>query len=66
MRKELEDALLNAQKVSAVVRALHFSWVELPGCEVELLLEMSSQYADLVTKCLINKSGEPDGEVCHG
>ncbi|CNI37514.1 hypothetical protein [Yersinia pekkanenii] len=54
----LMDTLLNAQKASAVIRALNHSWVELSGCEVELLLDMSSEYADSVTEYLINRSGE--------
>lgn len=57
---ELNEALQNAQKASAAIRALHFSWVELPGVEVELLLEMSSKFADQVTEYLINLSGEND------
>ncbi|MBO1551534.1 hypothetical protein [Yersinia pseudotuberculosis] len=55
-------ALDQAQRASAVIRALRHSWVELPGNEVELLLEMSSGYADSVTEYLINLSGE---EVNH-
>ncbi|CNC83859.1 hypothetical protein [Yersinia pseudotuberculosis] len=54
--------LQEAQRASAVIRALRHSWVELPGNEVELLLEMSSGYADSVTEYLINLSGE---EVSH-
>ncbi|CNI04468.1 hypothetical protein [Yersinia pekkanenii] len=54
--------LQQAQKASAVIRALHHSWVELPGHEVELLLEMSSGYADSVTEYLISLSGE---EISH-
>jgi len=64
-QKEVMQALQNAQKASAAVRALLHSWVELPGAEVELLLEMSSEYADEVTAYLINLSGEDDGEVDH-
>lgn len=56
-------ALDQAQRASAVIRALRHSWVELPGNEVELLLEMSSEYADSVTEYLISLSGE---EVSHG
>lgn len=54
--------LQEAQRASAVIRALRHSWVELQGNEVELLLEMSSEYADSVTEYLINLSGE---EVNH-
>ncbi|AYD45327.1 hypothetical protein [Yersinia rochesterensis] len=54
--------LQQAQRASAVIRALRHSWVGLPGHEVELLLEMSSEYADSVTEYLINLSGE---EISH-
>lgn len=59
---ELNEALLNAQKASAAIRSLHYSWVELKGIEVELLLEISSRYADSVTEYLTNLSGG-DGEA---
>lgn len=55
---ELMDILLKAQKASAIIRALNYSWIELPGCEVEALLSMSSEYADSVTEYLINLSGD--------
>ncbi|WP_145551869.1 hypothetical protein [Yersinia mollaretii] len=67
MRKSEMTAVMStlqqAQRASAVIRALHHSWVELPGHEVELLLEMSSEYADSATEYLINLSGE---ELSHG
>ncbi|CNI16599.1 Uncharacterised protein [Yersinia similis] len=56
--KNLMGILLNAQKTSALIRALNYSWTELSRCEVELLLDMSSEYADSVTEYLINRSGE--------
>ncbi|CNK43109.1 Uncharacterised protein [Yersinia mollaretii] len=66
MRKSEMTAVMStlqqAQRASAVIRALRHSWVEIPGHEVELLLEMSSEYADLATEYLINLSGE---EVNH-
>ncbi len=60
--RELMDILLKAQKASAITRALHYSWVELPGAEIELLIGMLSEYSDSVTESLINLSGE---EVSH-
>lgn len=59
---ELNEILKNAQKASVIARALHYSWVELQGHEVELMLEMTTEYADFVTEHLINLSGE-DGEA---
>ncbi|HII3673163.1 TPA: hypothetical protein ACY3XY_003482 [Yersinia enterocolitica] len=50
--------LQDAQRASAVIRALRHSWADLPKCEVEVLLEMSSEYADSVTEYLINLSDE--------
>ncbi|WP_405080993.1 hypothetical protein ACI51X_18495 [Pectobacterium versatile] len=58
---ELNEVLKNAQKASVIARALHYTWVELQGHEVELMLEMTTEYADSVTEYLINLSGE-DGE----
>jgi|GEM_PF-3188921 len=60
--EELNQALQNAQKASVSIRSLLHAWVELPGIEVELMLEMASQYADQVTEYLINQSGEDSGE----
>lgn len=61
---ELNEVLKNAQKASVIARALHYTWVELQGHEVELMLEMTTEYADSVTEYLINLSGEDDG-VSH-
>ena len=58
---ELNEVLKNAQKASVIARALHYTWVELQGHEVELMLEMTTEYADSVTEYLINLSGETDG-----
>lgn len=62
---ELKEVLKNAQKASVIARALNYTWVELQGHEVELLLEMTTEYADSVTEYLINLSGEDNGEVSH-
>lgn len=62
---EFNEVLKNAQKASAIARALYFTWVELQGHEVELLLEMTTEYADSVTERLINLSGEDNGEASH-
>ncbi|MCQ8234092.1 hypothetical protein [Pectobacterium carotovorum] len=62
---ELNEVLKNAQKASVIARALNYTWVELQGHEVELLLEMTTEYADSVTEYLINLSGEDNGEVRH-
>ncbi|HBS6919851.1 hypothetical protein K9I53_02195 [Klebsiella quasipneumoniae] len=59
---ELNEILKNAQKASVIARALHYSWVELQGHEVALMLEMTTEYTDFVTEHLINLSGE-DGEA---
>lgn len=64
-QKELNEALQNAQRTSAAIRSLHFSWIELQGNEVEVMLEMTSQYADEVTAYLIELSGGDDAEVDH-
>lgn len=66
MRKSEMTAVMStlqqAQRSSAVIRALRHSWIELPGHEVEILLEMLSEHADSTTEYLINLSG---GEVSH-
>ncbi|MDK9420823.1 hypothetical protein PO857_003135 [Pectobacterium carotovorum] len=62
---ELNEVLKNAQKASVIARALNYTWVELQGHEVELLLEMTTEYADSVTEYLINLSGEDNGEASH-
>lgn len=62
---ELNEVLKNAQKASVIARALNYTWVELQGREVELLLEMTTEYADSVTEYLINLSGEDNGEASH-
>ncbi|HBU8934697.1 hypothetical protein [Klebsiella pneumoniae] len=54
---ELNEILKNAQKASVIARALHHSWVELQGHEVELMLEMTTEYADFVAENLINLYG---------
>ncbi|HDZ0658744.1 TPA: hypothetical protein RRT39_002026 [Klebsiella pneumoniae] len=59
---ELNEILKNAKKASVIARALHYSWVELQGHEVALMLEMTTEYTDFVTEHLINLSGE-DGEA---
>lgn len=58
---ELNEVLKTAQKASVVSRALHYSWAELQVHEVDLLLEMTTEYSDSVTEYLINLSGETDG-----
>ncbi|URG53036.1 hypothetical protein IG605_001265 [Pectobacterium quasiaquaticum] len=62
---ELNEVLKNAQKASVIARALNYTWVELQGHEVELLLEMTTEYADSVTEFLINLSGEDNREASH-
>lgn len=62
---KLNEVLKNAQKASVIARALNYTWVELQGHEVELLLEMTTEYADSVTEYLINLSGEDNGEASH-
>lgn len=62
---ELNEVLKNAQKASVLARALHYTWVELKGHEVELMLEMTTEYADSVTEYLINLSGEDNGSESH-
>lgn len=62
---ELNEVLKNAQKASVIARALNYTWVELQGHEVELLLEMTTEYADSVTEYLINLSGEDNREASH-
>ena len=54
---ELNEILKNAQKASVIARAFHHSWVELQGHEVELMLEMTTEYADFVAENLINLYG---------
>ncbi|PHI31061.1 hypothetical protein [Budvicia aquatica] len=61
--KQLNDILQKSQQASAIARAMYHSWLELPGCEIELLIGMFSEYSDSVTECLINLSGEA---VRHG
>ncbi|MFN1150340.1 hypothetical protein [Serratia liquefaciens] len=61
----LMAAIKSAGKASAIIRSLSFSWVELPGSEVELLMKMASGYADDATEYLINQSGKDDSEVRH-
>ncbi|EKN6273817.1 hypothetical protein DVP66_10090 [Yersinia enterocolitica] len=67
MRKSEMTAVMStlqqAQRTSAVIRALRYSLWELSSHEIETLLEVSSEYADSATECLINLSGE---EVSHG
>ncbi|WP_145560891.1 hypothetical protein [Yersinia bercovieri] len=67
MRKSEMTAVMStlqqAQRTSAVICALRYSLWELSSHEIETLLEVSSEYADSVTECLINLSGE---EVSHG
>lgn len=63
---ELNEVLKTAQKASVISRALHYSWAELQVHEVDLLLEMTTGYADSVTEYLINLSGSDDGEVHYG
>ncbi|AKP33312.1 hypothetical protein [Yersinia aleksiciae] len=66
MRKSEMTAVMStlqqAQRASAVIRALRYSLWELSSHEIETLLEVSSEYADSATECLINLSGE---EVSH-
>ena len=62
---ELNEVLKNAQKASVIARALNYTWVELQGHEVELLLEMTTEYADSVTEYLINLSGEDSEGANH-
>ncbi|EKN4009683.1 hypothetical protein NUF65_001336 [Yersinia enterocolitica] len=67
MRKSEMTAVMStlqqAQRTSAVIRALRYSLWELSSHEIETLFEVSSEYADSATECLINLSGE---EVSHG
>ena len=62
---ELNEVLKNAQKASVIARALHYTWVELQAHEVELMLEMTTEYADSVTEYLINLSGEDSEGANH-
>ncbi|CAI2505551.1 MAG: hypothetical protein LKJ78_08170 [Serratia liquefaciens] len=67
MADQNKDALINARKTSMMLRSLLISWVELKGDEVELMIGMASEYADSVTECLNNLSGEEENEeVRHG
>ncbi|EKN4788149.1 hypothetical protein WKS02_001523 [Yersinia enterocolitica] len=56
------STLQQTQRASAVIRALRCSLWELSSHEIETLLEVSSEYADSATECLINLSGE---EISH-
>ncbi|EAP0942976.1 hypothetical protein B7802_07440 [Salmonella enterica] len=40
--------LENAQKLSAVLSALYFSWVELAGEDIDVLIYMASEYAGAI------------------
>lgn len=62
---EINEVLKNAQKASVIARALHYTWVELQGHEVELMLEMTTEYTDSVTEYLINLSGEKSEGANH-
>lgn len=63
----LMNNLLNARKTSTMLNSLLISWVELKGDEVELMINMASEYADSVTEYLVNLSGEEENEEArHG
>lgn len=42
------NQLINAQKLNAIISALHCSWMELEGEDIETLMYMASEYANAI------------------
>lgn len=58
-----KDIALKAQRASAITRALSYSWLELPGCDIEVLFGVILEYTDSVTEHLINLPSGSAGET---
>lgn len=54
--EQVSKQLENAQKLNAVINALHCSWVELEGEEIETLLSVASEYGESIKSWLTNKA----------
>ncbi len=60
--KDLEKITRKSQQALAVSRALSWVWVELQGCEIEALIELSCELNDDVTAYLLELANQDDGE----
>ncbi|HAG5257476.1 TPA: hypothetical protein G8577_003712 [Salmonella enterica] len=58
--EQVSKQLENAQKLNAVISALHCSWVELEGEEIETLLSVASEYGESIKSWLIEESEKPE------
>ncbi|HIB1507771.1 TPA: hypothetical protein ACWV5T_002389 [Salmonella enterica subsp. enterica serovar Muenchen] len=55
------NQLENAQKLNAIISALHCSWVELEGEDIETLMNMASEYAGAI-KTHLTEMAEGDND----
>lgn len=54
--EQVSKQLENAQKLNAVISALHYSWTELKGEEIEALMSVASEYGESIKYWLTNKA----------